>query len=44
MISTEVQLTTFGNQRRVDFVTKGAIEDLLEHNVGIFFSKEGDTL
>jgi hypothetical protein len=38
-ISTEVQLKTFGNQRRVDFVTKGAIEDLLEHNVGIFFPK-----
>jgi hypothetical protein len=39
MISTEVQLKTFGNQRHVDFVTKGAIEDLLEHNVGIFFPK-----
>jgi hypothetical protein len=39
MISTKVQLKTFGNQRHVDFVTKGAIEDLLEHNVGIFFPK-----
>jgi hypothetical protein len=38
-ISTEVQLKTFGNQRRVDFVTKGAIEDLLEHNFGIFFQR-----